>query len=88
MATSFYKDLFTTQEQLEVDAILQHVRQRVTEEMNTFLTRPYKAEEIRKAIFMMGPNKSPGHDSMFLPVALGFGGTACLRGSAKFLEWR
>ena len=64
VATSFYRGLFTAQENLDVGAILQHVQPKVTVAMNDSLTRTYTAEEIRRAVFMMGPNKSPGPDGL------------------------
>jgi hypothetical protein len=30
--------------------------------MNAELTKPFEAEEVRTALFMMGPNKDPGPD--------------------------
>lgn len=60
VATSFYRDLFSAQTELETGAILHHVQRRVSEEINESLTTPYTAEEVRKAVFMMGPNKAPG----------------------------
>ena len=61
---SFYRGLFTAPENLDVGAILQHVQRKVTEAMNDSLTRTYTSEEIRRAVFMMGPNKSPGPDGL------------------------
>lgn len=34
----------------------------MTDEMNELLAWPYTADEVRQAIFMMGPNKAPGLD--------------------------
>lgn len=64
MATSFYKELFTAQDNLDAGAILQHVQQKVTDVMNESLTRSYTAEEVRRAVFMIGPNKAPGPDGL------------------------
>jgi hypothetical protein len=36
----------------------------VTEEMNDMLMKPYTANEVKKVIFMMGPNKSLGPDGL------------------------
>jgi hypothetical protein len=64
VAVSFYRNLFTAQAEIDVEAVLQHVGRKVTEEMNTSLSRPYTVEEVRKAVFMMGPNKAPGPDGL------------------------
>jgi hypothetical protein len=32
--------------------------------MNEELTWPFTVEEVRKAVFMMGPNKAPGPDGL------------------------
>ena len=45
----------------EPNEVLQHVSTRVTQEMNEALTRPF-TEEVKRALFMMAPNKSPGPD--------------------------
>jgi hypothetical protein len=49
---------------LEPEAILQHVPCKISDAMNESLTRPYTAKEVKKAIFMMGPNKAPGPDGL------------------------
>lgn len=58
----FYRELFTAQEDLDPQPILQAIPVKVTEAMNEYLCRPYTAEEVKKALFMMGLNKSPGLD--------------------------
>jgi hypothetical protein len=63
-AVDFYRHLFSAQEMLEPEAILQHVPCKVSDAMNESLTRPYTAEEVKKAIFMMGPNKALGPDGL------------------------
>lgn len=59
---SFYRNLFTAQETLEMEQILEYVPQKVTVVMNESLIRPYSAREVEKALFMMGPNKASGLD--------------------------
>ena len=58
----FYSDLFTGQENLELEPILDHVPRRVTDPMNDDLTKPFSEDEVEKALFMMGANKAPGPD--------------------------
>jgi hypothetical protein len=38
------------------------VPSRVSAKMNEHLTRPFPAEEVKQALFMMGPSKYPGPD--------------------------
>jgi hypothetical protein len=58
----FYSKLFTAQESLEPGLILDHIPTKVTDLMNEVLTKPFEAEEVHKALFMMGPNKAPSPD--------------------------
>ena len=62
MARQFYTELFTAQELLETDTILNCVPRKVTPQMNEELMKPFAAEEVHSALFMMGPNKAPGPD--------------------------
>jgi hypothetical protein len=54
VATDFYTDLFSAQEDLNPELILEHVPMKVTEAMNERLTRPYTAVEVERALSMMG----------------------------------
>jgi hypothetical protein len=58
----YYEQLFSAQENLEPDLVLEHVPLKVTDEMNSRLTRPYSATEVEKALNLMKPNKAPGPD--------------------------
>ncbi|XP_040385781.1 uncharacterized protein LOC121056051 [Oryza brachyantha] len=62
LVLSFYKDLFSAQCNSEPDEVLQHVTARVTDVMNEQLLKPFSSEEVKKSLFMMGPNKSPEPD--------------------------
>ena len=62
VARQFYAELFTAQEVLQPEAILDHVLTKVTEQMNDELSKPFTAEEVQQALFMMGANKAPGPD--------------------------
>lgn len=44
--------------------LLNGIPRTVSEEVNASLTRPVTEEEIRKALFAMNPDKSPGPDGM------------------------
>lgn len=45
-----------------VKEVLDHVLEKVTPQMNDRLLRPFKAEEVDQALFMMAPSKAPGVD--------------------------
>ena len=62
MAAAFYQNLFMAQENTTPELVTQHVPSKVTELMNEALTAEYTSEEVKKAVFMMHPNKSPGLD--------------------------
>lgn len=63
-AMEFYTKLFTRQEVLDPGPVIDCVPTRVTTEMNEFLTKPFTPEEVKAALFMMGPNKAPGPDGL------------------------
>ena len=62
MAAAFYQNLFLAQEDTTPELVTQFVLRKVTELMNDALTTDFSTEEIKKAVFMMHPNKSPGPD--------------------------
>jgi len=63
-AMEFYTQLFTRQEMLDPGPILNCVPTKVTADMNNFLLRPFTADEVKEALFMMGANKAPGPDGL------------------------
>jgi hypothetical protein len=62
MVQNFYEDLFTAEACPSVDAVLDAIPSKVTSDMNDELCKPYTEEEIRAALFQMGPTKAPGPD--------------------------
>ena len=62
MVRQFYSEMFTAQEILEPEPVIDYIPTRVTDQMNHELIKPFEAEEVHKALFMMGPNKAPGPD--------------------------
>ena len=48
---NFYTNLYTAQEELVIDEVLHHVPAKVTEQMNERLSRPFRAEEVKVALF-------------------------------------
>lgn len=63
-AMEFYAKLFTRQEVLDPDPILDHVPIKVTPLMNDYLMRPFTGDEVREAVFMMGASKAPGPNGL------------------------
>lgn len=92
IAMEFYANLFTRQEFLDPGPVLDYVPEKVTEGMNELLMQPHTAEEIRKAVFMMGANKASScviwSNSWFLPATLGDGGAKHHSSGSEFFEWR
>ncbi|XP_073359649.1 uncharacterized protein [Aegilops tauschii subsp. strangulata] len=62
LVQSYYEQLFTSKPRTSADELLQAIPSKVTNEMNADLCRPYTNEEIRAALFQMGPTKAPGPD--------------------------
>jgi hypothetical protein len=68
MTTTFYQVLFNVQEHTSPAEVVQFVRRKVTDLMNDDLVVPLSAEEVKKAMFMLRPNKALGPDG----VTVGF----------------
>jgi hypothetical protein len=62
LAAGFYQDLFMAQENTEPEVVTCHIPRKVSEFMNETLAGEFSHEEVRKVVFMMHPNKSPGPD--------------------------
>lgn len=60
----YFQKLFTTtrDDAFNYNDVFNNFSARVTEEMNEDLTKPVTEEEVRKAVFSIGPNKAPGPD--------------------------
>ncbi|XP_031126982.1 uncharacterized protein LOC116029213 [Ipomoea triloba] len=59
----YYKGIFLTNGNQIGDA-LDFIQPRVSQEQNDALLKPFQAEEVKEALFSMGPDKSPGPDGM------------------------
>ena len=62
IAEDFFAQLFQAQEELNPSLVTCFVQKKVTTAMNLILDAPFTEDEISKALFSMGPNKSPGVD--------------------------
>lgn len=62
LASAFYTELFTAQLDAAPEGVLAHVPTRVSDDMNDSLVRPFTAQEVERALVMMGPCKAPGLD--------------------------
>jgi hypothetical protein len=62
MVHQFYEHLFSSEPCDSVDAVLDSIPTKVTDDMNADLCNPYTDEEIEAALFQMGPTKASGPD--------------------------
>ncbi|KFK27798.1 hypothetical protein AALP_AA8G430800 [Arabis alpina] len=65
-ATTYFTKLFQSTRQPTEDyvQVFDGFQKRVTDEMNTELTRPVTEDEVRHAIFDIGPDRAPGPDGI------------------------
>jgi hypothetical protein len=59
---NYFSVLFTSNATGDIEACLQNLENRVMDEMNCDLLKPFMVEEIRMALFQMGPLKAPRPD--------------------------
>lgn len=61
---AYFQNLFQSEGSSDVEEVLSAVKSRVTASMNNTLTPSFSNQEIKQALFDMGPSKAPGADGM------------------------
>ena len=64
MATNYFESIFSSGGCDRMDECLNKVPHKVTLDMLEVLSSEYSAEEVKAALFQMGPTKAPRHDGM------------------------
>jgi hypothetical protein len=62
LSAAFYRNLFKAQEVTTPEVVTQYIPRKVSECMNESLTTEFSSEEVKRAVFMMHPNKLLGPD--------------------------
>ncbi|XP_024004507.1 uncharacterized protein LOC112081888 [Eutrema salsugineum] len=62
VAEEYFHQMFTTSNTASVSEVFPEIVQTVTSDMNSFLTAPITDNEVKEAVFQMGPDKAPGAD--------------------------
>lgn len=64
MATNYFDGLFNAGTWSQIDEYLNTIPHRVTPDMQEILSNEFTADEIKGALFQIGPTEAPGSDGM------------------------
>ena len=64
VASNYFMDIFKAGTCDRMEDCLTTVTNKLTDDMQEVLSRPYSSEEVKVALFQMGPTKAPGPDGM------------------------
>ena len=64
VASAYFDNLFQAGTKDQMEECLNAVQSKVTDDMQEFLSSEFTAEEVKVALFQMGPTKAPGPDGM------------------------
>jgi len=64
VATSYFQDIYKASTCTQMEECVNAVPHKVIEEMHKLLTSDYSAEEVKAALFQMGPTKALGSNGM------------------------
>ncbi|KAG7543067.1 Reverse transcriptase domain [Arabidopsis thaliana x Arabidopsis arenosa] len=64
LAVNYFQTLFTTSNPIDFSSVIRDIPETITEEMNEMLTKVVSLEEVRRALFSLNPDKTPGPDGL------------------------
>ena len=64
VASEYFMNIFNAGTCDRMEECLNTVDRKITDDMLEVLSRPYSSEEVKAALFQMGPTKAPGPDGM------------------------